>query len=104
MWKFLRTVSVSLRVYLLILTISLSLSSGFYGFLFAHPILLVKNSHWFNEKKSSDSLTDADFLNDINRTQAVGSLKVLKHQLAILSKLYRKELQFRQPTSKDETA
>jgi len=69
---------------------------GFYSFLFAHPILIVKNPQWFNEKKNSDSLTDNDLLNDINRTQSSSSLQVLKHQLGILSKLYRNELQVRQ--------
>lgn len=64
----------------------------------------MKNSHWFNDKKSSDSLTDAEFLNDVNRTQSASSLQVLKRQLSILSKLYRKELQIRQSNSKDETA
>jgi hypothetical protein len=72
------------------------LSLGFYSFLFAHPILIVKNPQWFNEKKNSDSLTDNDLLNDINRTQSSSSLQVLKHQLGILSKLYRNELQVRQ--------
>jgi hypothetical protein len=72
----------------------------FYSFLFAHPILIVKNTHWFNEKKS---LTDPDLLNDINRTQSSSSLQVLKHQLNILSKLYRNELQIRQSNTKDET-
>lgn len=76
---------------------------GFYSFLFAHPILIVKNTHWFNDKKSSNTLTDPDFINDITRTQSAGSLQVLKHQLAILSKLYRKELQIRQSNSKEET-
>jgi hypothetical protein len=78
-------------------------SLGFYSFLFAHPILIVKNTHWFNEKKSSDSLTDNDLLNDINRTQSSSSLQVLKHQLGILSKLYRNELQVRQSINKEET-
>ena len=63
----------------------------------------MKNTHWFNDKKSSNSLTDPDFINDITRTQSAGSLQVLKHQLAILSKLYRKELQIRQSNSKEET-
>ncbi|CAF0937841.1 unnamed protein product [Rotaria sordida] len=68
----------------------------FYSFLFAHPILIVKNPHWFDEKKNSDSLIDNDLLNDINRTQSSSSLHVLKHQLSILSKLYHNELQVRQ--------
>jgi hypothetical protein len=74
----------------------------FYSFLFAHPILIVKNTHWFNEKKSSDSLTDSELLNDINRTQSSSSLQVLKHQLGILSKLYRNELQVRQSVTKED--
>ncbi|CAM4802181.1 unnamed protein product [Rotaria magnacalcarata] len=69
----------------------------FYSFLFAHPILIVKNPHWFDYKKSSDSLIDNDLLNDVNRTQSSSSLQVLKHQLLILSKLYHNELQVRQP-------
>jgi hypothetical protein len=76
---------------------SLRFSLGFYSFLFAHPILIVKNSHWFkNENNKSDDLTDNELLNDINRTQSSSSLQVLKHQLGILSKLYRNELQVRQ--------
>jgi len=74
----------------------------FYTFLFAHPILIVKNAHWFNDKKSSDSLNDNDLLNDINRTQSSSSLQVLKHQLGILSKLYRNELQVRPSVNKEE--
>ncbi|CAF0924621.1 unnamed protein product [Adineta steineri] len=65
----------------------------FYSFLFAHPILIVKNPQWFNDKKNSDSLTDNDLLNNVNRTQSSSSLQVLKHQLGVLSKLYRNELQ-----------
>jgi hypothetical protein len=68
---------------------------GFYTFLFAHPILIVKNPHWFNDKTNSTSLTDNDLLNDVNRTQSSSSLAVLKHQLVVLSKLYRNELQIR---------
>ncbi len=77
-------------------------SLGFYSFLFAHPILIVKNNHWFNEKQSSDLLTDSELLNDINRTQSSSSLQVLKHQLGILSKLYRNELQVRQSVTKED--
>ena len=65
--------------------------------MFAHPILIVKNPHWFDDKKTSDSLIDNDLLNDVNRTQSSSSLQVLKHQLLILSKLYHNELQVRQP-------
>ncbi|CAF3025035.1 unnamed protein product [Rotaria sp. Silwood2] len=68
----------------------------FYSFLFAHPILIVKNPHWFDEKKNSDSLIDNELVHDINRTQSSSSLHVLKHQLSILSKLYHNELQVRQ--------
>jgi len=83
-------------IILLFIIYFILLSLGFYSFLFAHPILIVKNPQWFNEKKNSDSLTDNDLLNDINRTQSSSSLQVLKHQLGILSKLYRNELQVRQ--------
>ena len=69
--------------------------SGFYLFLFAHPILIVKNPHWFTETKSSDLSID----NDMNRMQSSNSLQVLKYQLSILSKLYRNELQVRQPSA-----
>jgi len=54
------------------------------------------------KKKVSDSLTDNDLLNDIKSTQSSSSLKVLKHQLGILSKLYRNELQVRQSVNKEE--
>ncbi len=84
------------EIILLFIICFILLSLGFYSFLFAHPILIVKNPQWFNEKKNSDSLTDNDLLNDINRTQSSSSLQVLKHQLGILSKLYRNELQVRQ--------
>jgi len=49
-----------------------------------------------NDKTNSDSLTDNDLLNDISRTQSASSLAVLKHQLVVLSKLYRNELEVRQ--------
>ncbi|CAF0804073.1 unnamed protein product [Adineta ricciae] len=62
----------------------------FYSFLFAHPILIVKNPQWFNDKKF-DSLDNTDTSN-----QSSNSIQVLKRQLHILSKLYRNELQVRQ--------
>jgi hypothetical protein len=99
MWIFHKNVSSIIHSFVHILYLSI----GFYSFLFAHPILIVKNTHWFNEKKSSDSLTDTDFLNDVNRIQSSSSLQVLKHQLGILSKLYRNELQIRQSNTKEET-
>lgn len=65
----------------------------FYTFLFSHPSLIVKNPQWFAEKHASDTLNDNDLLNDV---QSSSSLAVLKHQLVVLSKLYRNELQIRQ--------
>ena len=53
----------------------------------------MKNPQWFSEKNASDTLNDNDLLNDV---QSSGSLAVLKHQLVVLSKLYRDELQSRQ--------
>jgi len=65
----------------------------FYTFLFSHPSLIIKNPQWFTEKNNSDTLNDNDLLNDV---QSSSSLAVLKHQLVVLSKLYRNELQARQ--------
>jgi hypothetical protein len=62
--------------------------SGFYTFLFSHPSLITKNPQWFK-----DTLNDTDLLNDV---QSSSSLAVLKHQLVVLSKLYRNELQSRE--------
>ena len=70
--------------------IHISLSLGFYTFLFSHPSLIMKNPQWFTEKNSSDTLNDNDLLHDV---QSSSSLAVLKHQLVVLSKLYRNELQ-----------
>jgi hypothetical protein len=53
----------------------------------------MKNPQWFTEKNNSDTLNDNDLLNDV---QSSSSLAVLKHQLVVLSKLYRNELQPRQ--------
>ena len=66
---------------------------GFYTFLFSHPSLIMKNPQWFTEK---NTLNDNDLLNDV---QSSSSLAVLKHQLVVLSKLYRNELQSRSTTS-----
>jgi hypothetical protein len=66
-------------------------SQGFYAFLFAHPILIVKNPHWFNMKSSADILNDHDWLNDTS----TNTVHALKQQLVVLSKLYRNELQTR---------
>jgi hypothetical protein len=66
---------------------------GFYTFLFSHPSLIMKNPQWFTEK---NTLNDNDLLNDV---QSSSSLAVLKHQLVVLSKLYRNELQSRSSTS-----
>ncbi|CAF0744716.1 unnamed protein product [Rotaria sordida] len=65
----------------------------FYTFLFTHPSLIIKNPQWFTEKNNTDTLNDNDLLNDV---QSSSSLAVLKHQLVVLSKLYRNELQARQ--------
>ncbi|CAF4657525.1 unnamed protein product, partial [Rotaria sp. Silwood1] len=65
----------------------------FYTFLFSHPSLIIKNPQWFTEKTNTDTLNDNDLLNDV---QSSSSLAVLKHQLVVLSKLYRNELQARQ--------
>ncbi|CAF1347847.1 unnamed protein product [Adineta steineri] len=62
----------------------------FYTFLFSHPSLITKNPQWFTEK---NTLNDNDLLNDV---QSSSSLAVLKHQLVVLSKLYRNELQTRE--------
>jgi hypothetical protein len=53
----------------------------------------MKNPQWFTEK---NTLNDNDLLNDV---QLSSSLAVLKHQLVVLSKLYRNELQSRSSTS-----
>lgn len=66
---------------------------GFYTFLFSHPSLIIKNPQWFTDKNNSDTLNENDLLNDV---QSSSSLAVLKHQLVVLSKLYRNELQARQ--------
>jgi hypothetical protein len=52
----------------------------------------MKNPQWFTEKNNSDTFNDNDLLNDV---QSSSSLAVLKHQLVVLSKLYRNELQAR---------
>ncbi|CAF2533376.1 unnamed protein product [Rotaria sp. Silwood2] len=65
----------------------------FYTFLFTHPSLIIKNPQWFTEKNNMDTLNDNDLINDV---QSSSSLAVLKHQLVVLSKLYRNELQARQ--------
>jgi hypothetical protein len=65
----------------------------FYTFLFSHPSLIMKNPQWFTEK---NTLNDNDLLNDV---QSSSSLAVLKHQLVVLSKLYRNELEIRLSTS-----
>ena len=70
--------------------------SGFYTFLFSHPSLIMKNPQWFTEKSNSDTLNDHNLLGDV---QSSSSLAVLKHQLVVLSKLYRNELQARQSAS-----
>ncbi|CAF5195656.1 unnamed protein product [Rotaria magnacalcarata] len=64
----------------------------FYTFLFTHPSLIIKNSQWFSEKNNCDTLNENDLLNDV---QSSSSLAVLKHQLVVLSRLYRNELQAR---------
>lgn len=71
----------------------------FYTFLFSHPSLIINNPQWFTEKNDAQTLSDNDFLNDV---QSSSSLAVLKHQLVVLSKMYRKELQARasEPTKK----
>jgi hypothetical protein len=53
----------------------------------------MKNPQWFTEK---NTFNDNDLLNDV---QSSSSLAVLKHQLVVLSKLYRNELQSRPSTS-----
>ncbi|CAF1185720.1 unnamed protein product [Adineta ricciae] len=69
----------------------------FYTFLFSHPSIIMKNPQWFADKNSSsDNLNDADLLNNV---QSSSSLAVLKHQLVVLSKLYRNELQARPSAS-----
>jgi hypothetical protein len=68
---------------------------GFYTFLFSHPSLIIKNPQWFTEKSNSNTFNDNDLLNDV---QSSSSLAVLKHQLVVLSKLYRDELQSRPST------
>ena len=55
----------------------------------------MKNPQWFTEKNDSDTLHEDGSLTD---AQASSSLAVLKHQLVVLSKLYRKELQAREPS------
>jgi hypothetical protein len=52
----------------------------------------MKNPHWFTDKNDADSFNDGDFLADV---QSSSSLAVLKHQLVVLSKLYRNQLQAR---------
>ena len=70
---------------------------GFYTFLFSHPSIIMKNPQWFADKNSSsDNLNDADLLSNV---QSSSSLAVLKHQLVVLSKLYRNELQARPSAS-----
>ncbi|UJR37681.1 hypothetical protein I4U23_030376 [Adineta vaga] len=68
----------------------------FYTFLFSHPSLVMKNPQWFSDKNSSDTLNETDLLNNV---QSSSSLAVLKHQLVVLSKLYRNELQVRPSAS-----
>lgn len=53
----------------------------------------MKNPQWFAEK---NTLSDSDLLGDV---QSSSSLAVLKHQLVVLSKLYRNELQVRPSTT-----
>jgi hypothetical protein len=53
----------------------------------------MKNPQWFTEKNNSDTFDNNDLINDV---QSSSSLAVLKHQLVVLSKLYRIELQPRQ--------
>ena len=53
----------------------------------------MKNPQWFTEKST---FNDNDLLGDV---QSSSSLAVLKHQLVVLSKLYRNELQARPSTT-----
>jgi len=61
----------------------------FYTFLFSHPSLIIKNPQWFTDKNSS---ADTNLLPNF---QSSNSLAVLKHQLVVLSKTYRNQLQVR---------
>lgn len=54
----------------------------------------MKNPQWFTEK---NIFNDNDLLGDV---QSSSSLAVLKHQLVVLSKLYRNDLQIRPTTTK----
>lgn len=48
----------------------------------------MKNPQWFNEKSDVLTLTEND-------VQTTNHLAILKHQLVVLSKMYRDELQIR---------
>lgn len=52
----------------------------------------MKNPHWFNEKIDENPLNESEKKVD---DQKSNSLLVLKNQLAVLSKLYRNELELR---------
>ncbi|CAF1306544.1 unnamed protein product, partial [Didymodactylos carnosus] len=59
----------------------------FYTFLFAHPHLIIQNSHWFENNSVMD-----DQLFDESDSTTNQNLHVLKRQLVVLSKWYKKEL------------
>lgn len=63
----------------------------------------MKNPQWFNEKSDALTFSDGDLLKDL---QTSNSLAVLKHQLFVLSKMYRNELQSRsnEPVKKRRSA
>lgn len=58
----------------------------FYSFLFAHPILVVKNEHWFQDTSMSDLVTNLN---------ASTNLTTLKQQLTVIAKFYQNQLELR---------
>lgn len=52
----------------------------------------MKNPQWFTEKVDENPLNESESSTDVQKSN---SLAVLKNQLAVLSKLYRNELEMR---------